>query len=137
MNKEVVSFGSMRADHRHWNASELRWQADINEWQKDHEQAQSQLSELQRLVQLHGEALQSHAKAIEQCQQDQSEHDRAMSGYGTGENDERHEEVLAGKHLAQAKQLELQSEAHERIKKHHYTVIAGLGMLRSAIDMPV
>ena len=137
MKNEIVTFGSMRADHRHWNVRQLKWQADVNEWQKDHEQAQLQLAELQRLIELHGEALESHGKAIEQRQQDQLEHDRAISGYGTGENDERHEEILAEKHLVQAKQLEVQSESHERIKKHHHTVVAQLRMLRSAIDMPL
>ena len=57
-----------------------------------------------------------------------------MSGYGTGENDERHEEVLADQHVERAKQHESQSKAHERIKKHHHTVMAQLSVLKAAIE---
>ncbi len=62
------------------------------------------------------------------------DHDRAMSEYQDQGAGERLQEKMASKHRELAERHKTQHEAHERIKKHHHTVIAQLAMLRSAIE---
>jgi hypothetical protein len=134
MKQETINFERMQADHRQWDYEQLRWRSDIETWQRDHELALSQLSKLQEFICQHGEALQSHAEALEQLDQGLRDHHRAMSEYEIHGEGERLQETLATEHGMHAEQHHTQHEVHERVKKHHHTVMAHLAMLKAAFE---
>ena len=47
------------------------------------------------------------------------------------------QEAMRANHSQQAERQARQREAHERIKKHHHTVMAHLTMLKAAIEAAV
>ena len=134
MKQEVVTVASMQSDHRQWDYEHSNWRADIEHWQREHESALSQLAKLQELIRQHGEALHWHTNALEQHQQSLRNHKRAMSVYQTQGGGERLQETLAETHGEHAQRHKTQQVAHERIKKHHHTVMAHLTMLKTAIE---
>ncbi|WP_182868156.1 hypothetical protein [Stieleria mannarensis] len=134
MATEVSTFATMRADHRHWDHDHTNWLQDIAQWQQEHQQAVAQLKQMEELIRMHGEAVQNHAEVIEQHQCVERKHDQAMFGYVTGASNEHDEEAFAEEHARRARQHETQSQAHERIKKHHHTVMAQLSLLKQAME---
>ena len=134
MNQEILTFPGMETDHRQWDHVHSTWRVDIERWQRDHKLAVSQLAKLQEMLRQHGEALESHEQTIERHQQDLRDHDRAMSEYRSQGVGEILQEKLASKHRELAERHETQYEAHVRIRKHHYTVMARLAKLEAAIE---
>jgi len=134
MNEELLTFPGMQADHRQWDYVHSTWRVDIDRWKKEHESGLSQLAKLQEMIRQHGEALESHAQAIERHQQGLRDHGRAMSEYQNQGAGKPVQETMADKHRELAGHHTTQHEAHERIKKHHHTVMAHLTALTTAIE---
>ena len=134
MTQEILTFPCMQADQRQWDYVHSTWCVDIECWQREHESALSQLAKLQEMLRLHGEALGSHARAVEGHQQGLQDHGQAMSEYQNQGAGETLQETMASKHRELAERQRTQHEAHERIKKHHHTVMAHVTMLKAAIE---
>ena len=134
MNQEVVTFSDMQSDHRQWDYIHSTWRADVDRWQREHESALSQLAKLEEMIRQHGEALESHSQAIARHQQHLRDHNRAMSEYQHQGAGEPMQKAMASKHRELSGQQKTQHEAHERIKKHHHTVMANLALLKAAIE---
>ena len=60
-------------------------------------------------------------------------HSKSSDYQNLGEG-ERVQVAMANDHGEHAEQHNTQNEAHERIKKHHHTVMAQLAMLTTAIE---
>jgi hypothetical protein len=134
MEQEVVTYPGMQADHRQWDYIHSTWRVDIERWRGEHEASLLQLAKLQEMIRQHGEALESHAKAIERHQESLRDHGRAMSSYQGHGAGEPLQETMASKHRENAERHEMHRDAHERIKKHHHTVMAHLTMLKTALE---
>ena len=133
MNREPSTLEDMQADHRQWDHVHSTWRVDIGRWRTEHESALSELAKLQEIIRQHGDALDAHAKTIERHQQEPRDHERAMAELKR-EGGEQLQEAMRKEHCEHAEQHNGQRAAHERIKKHHHTVMAHLTMLRAAIE---
>jgi len=133
MNTESTTLEGMQADHRQWDRVHSTWRVDIEHWKKEHESAVAELMELQEVVRLHGDALDAHAETIERHQSGLRAHGRAMAEPHLDVHGQLHESLKKA-HREHAEKHDGQRSAHERIKKHHHTVMAHLKMLRTALD---
>jgi hypothetical protein len=134
MTQELLTFPGMQGDHRQWDYVHSTWRADVERWQREHESALSQLAKLEEMIRQHGRALESHAQAIEHHQQGLRDHGRAMAEFQKPGGGEPVQNAMASKHRELTGQHRTQHEAHERIKKHHHTVMAHVTMLKAAIE---
>ena len=132
MKNEMYTFPDMQADYRLWDHAHSIWRIDNEGWRGEHETALLQLAKLHQVVRQHGKSLESHAQAIEDHQKDLRDQDRAMSEYQN--QGEPLQETMVSKHLELAERYKMQHKAHERIKKHHHSVMAHVMMLRAAIE---
>jgi phosphohistidine phosphatase SixA len=110
------------------------WRTDVERWKREHQSALSELTTLQEMIRQHGEALEAHAKMIEDHQRSLRDHGRAMSEYEHHGTAERLQEALAGKHRELAHEHLTNRDAHQRIGKHHQTVMARLAAVQAALE---
>ena len=110
------------------------WRVDIERWRGEHESALSKFVKLEEMIRQHGESLESHAQAVERQQEGLRDHGRAMAEYQHQGAGERLQETMAVKHREHAQRHKTVHEAHERMKKHHHTVMAHLRALQAAIE---
>mgnify|MGYP001034689609 CR=1 FL=1 len=134
MNQPVLTFPAVEADYRQWDYVHSTWRVDIERWRREHESALAQLAKLQEIIRLHGDALNSHAEAVERHHQSLQDNARAMSEYQSQGGGEGVQQRMASHHNELAEQHEAQRDAHERIKKYHHTVMAHLATMKTAID---
>ncbi len=134
MNEHVTIAAHAQTDHHQWDFEHTHWRADIENWQREHESSLLELTKLQEFIRRHGEALASHAAALEQHDQRLRDHHRAMSELETRGGGEPMQATLAEEHRDCADRQQIQRQAHERIAKHHHTVMAHLKMLEVAIE---
>ena len=133
MIKQPSTLEDMQADHRQWDYVHLAWRVDIASWRREHELALSELAKLEEVVHQHGDALDAHAEAMERQQDSLRDHERAIAEFKR-EGGGQLQKAMRNEHREHAELHNVQRAAHERMKKHHHTVVAHLTMLRAAID---
>lgn len=134
MNAQVLTFAGMHADHRLWQSEHALWRDDLESWQSQHKTALEQLAALEQMIRNHGEALDCHAEDIQRIEHSLREHEKAMAAFQREGTNAEVQEPMLKNHRQQAERQSRQRAAHERIKKHHHTVMAHVMMLKSAIE---
>lgn len=132
--KTVTSFSNMHTDHQQWQKEHQTWRNEIDHWRKGHTAVLSVLAELQDAIRRHEEALANHVQEIEQIALGLDEHEQSMHAYecqGTGLEQQ---EPMTKSHQLQEDRQIYQRNVHERIKRHHHTVMTQLAMLKAALD---
>lgn len=131
MAEKIATIETMRADHQTWLAAHAQWRRDVERWQAEHLAAVTRLAELQNMVRGHGECLEEHARAFRQAEEATTAHEREIAEFMSGTGD-KPQDVAANRHQEQEGVFSRQQDAHERIKKHHQTVMAQLQALETA-----
>lgn len=132
----ISTNAEMHAEHRLWSSEHAMWRDDIELWRKEHQQVLADLTRLVQVLKTHDHALAAHLSDINTHQAAEQTHERALAGSSPGNATENLAE-MAAKHQAEAYHHRQQREAHERIKKHHHSVIARCSMLFKAIPDPM
>jgi hypothetical protein len=132
----TVTHTTMHSDHKQWLNENDMSRCDIAAWQKEFKKAAADLKAIESALQEHEESLQVHAAAIRLREQELAAHEHALVEYERGETGV---ELIS---LAQAHDKETakhtqQHDAHERIKRHHHTVMAQVSMLHKAVAKPM
>lgn len=126
----------MHADHNHWNNELSLWEDDIEIWQMEINKALGELDYLKSTLQEHGKALQAHADAMRLHREHLAKHEKALADYEKGETVEELI-AMAPDHQKEGAKHGQERGAHERIKKHHHTMIAQFSLLLKAMAQPI
>jgi hypothetical protein len=128
----TVTHATMHHDHTQWLSENDMWRCDISAWQEEFRKAAADLKEIEATLKEHEKALQVHAAAIRLRGQELASHEHALAEYERGETGT--ELIpLAQAHDKEAAKHTQQHDAHERIKRHHHTVMAQVSMLHKAV----
>lgn len=123
-------------DHIIWKAEIRQWHDDVELWANELTQAEAQLKDLEQALKAHREALSAHASATRDREQATNKHESAIAAYEAGETGEALP-AMAVAHEREAESQGLQRNAHERIRRHHLSIIANWRLLLKAIDRPM
>jgi len=125
----------MHDDHNHWLSDHSMWRDDLALWQGELDQAFEGLKQLEKALGSHREALQEHLKTIDIQEKGLRKHEHALADYqrgGLGAD----LKPMAEAHKQRAEKQKKHSAAHERLKKHHHTLMAHWSLLlRSLTEM--
>lgn len=123
----------LHRDHILWRAEVRQWQDDIELWRNELEKAEAQLKELENALKAHREALSAHASAIQAREHATNAHETAIAAWESGETGEELPAMAIG-HQHESENQALQRSAHDRIRRHHHTVVANWSLLLKAIQ---
>ena len=126
----------MHFEHKQLLNEIALWQEQLTYWRKELREATAEIDRLKASLKCHDEALQKHAEHLEcECTRLQ-EHEHALVEYergGTGQE----LIALAQKHTNElARQLNRRA-VHERIKRHHHSLMAQWRLLFDALTKPM
>lgn len=128
----VVDHAQMHRDHCQLRSEDDLWRLEIAAWQRELQAAVEDLSKLEAALKDHEKALQVHAGAIRICECEAGEHEHALAAFEKGGGGEELID-MAKAHQAEISQHELRRGVHERIKRHHHSMMAQWNMLVKAI----
>lgn len=121
-------------DHIIWKSEVNQWSNDVELWNNELEKVEAQLNDLEFALKAHREALSAHGSAIQAREQAMNSHDTAIVSLDSGETGE----VLPPiGHQRESERQAQQRSAHDRIRRHHHTVIANWSLLLKAIEQPM
>lgn len=133
MPDTVLSAASVQRDRRHWESDISMWRDDVGVWRDLHS---TSLIEPKRLQ----ERLAEHCDAFETRVGQLDAHDKTFRAdvHEVAEACRSGEQSVADSsaqdHVKEAEQPKHLGDSHDRIQKHHHTVIAHVGVLRAALD---
>ncbi|MCA9137574.1 MAG: hypothetical protein KDB00_12470 [Planctomycetales bacterium] len=133
MAETMTSSASVHADHRQWESDLSMWRDDVDRWGKDHEKALVDLQLVQQRLSDHCQAMAAHVNQFDTHEEHVRAHEHNVaetcrSNEGSGE------ESFVHGHTEEATRHQQLRDAHERMKKHHHTVIAHIAGLKAAFD---
>lgn len=126
----------MHADHTHWNTELSLGEDDIGIWQMKIDKALGELDYLRSALQDQRKALEAHADAMRLHREHLAKHEKALAEYEKGEPVEELI-AMAPDHQKEGAKHGQERNAHERIKKHHHTMIAQFSLLLKALAKPL
>ncbi|HVX63053.1 MAG TPA: hypothetical protein VHC19_20695 [Pirellulales bacterium] len=129
----VQTHNEMHSDHRLWDSEATLWEDDIQIWEGELNAALAEMKQLEEVLAEHRKGLESHAEAIRAARADRATHEHALAKYEHGETGE-DLVVLAQKHEAEAEHRAELRQTHERVKRHHHTVMAHWRLLFKALS---
>ena len=103
-----------RADHREHTA----WLADCGHWRSEHRQTLATLAKVQANILEQESALESHAALVQSHEMHLQKY--RLTGYEPGDADY---ELLEEEHADFLQTHEAAKAAHERLKKHHVSIL--------------
>jgi hypothetical protein len=108
------------------------WRDDLVIWEREIEQALADSKQLEDALRAHRKALQDHLEATGAQEQTLYKHERALAEYERGGPGE---DLLpmAKVHKENAEKHAKHAAAHERLKRHHHTVMAHWSLLLEAL----
>ena len=127
-----TSHALMHREHRQWLSEDELWRGDIASWQNELKAALADLAQVEKALREHEKALEVHAAAIRCYEQDAAAHEHLLAEYEQGDMGEKLI-ALVQAHQKGADKHSQQRVAHERIKKHHHTVIARCNLLLKSL----
>lgn len=119
-------------DHIVWKAEVSQWRDDIELWKNELTQAEAQLKDLELALKAHREALAAHESAIQDREAATNRHELAIAAWEAGETGE-DLPAMAVAHEQEIKTQDLQRNAHDRIRRHHHSVMANWSLFMKAI----
>jgi hypothetical protein len=108
------------------------WRLEIAAWQQELETAVKELGTLKAALKDHENALQTHAAAIRAYEGDAGEHEHALAAFEQGGSGGELID-MAKTHGEEVSQHTLRRQAHERIKRHHHSMMAQWNLLVKAM----
>lgn len=120
--------------HSHviWKAELGLWHDEVALWKKEIADAELHLRDLERALKVHREALEAHSLSVHNRTLHTNQHESAIAAYEAGETGE-DLPAMAVAHDREAKSQDLQRKAHERVRRHHHSVMANWSLLLKAI----
>jgi septal ring factor EnvC (AmiA/AmiB activator) len=109
------------SDHKHWLSEIERWEGYVQTW---NQQQAALAREIETLLADHGRQLKEHAQAVVSLKRGIVECERMIAG---GKCDARE---AARRHSREAGLHDEQRNIHERLKRTHHTLMAGLALLK-------
>ncbi len=127
---------NLHHDHVVWKSEVGQWRDDIELWEDELNKAVSQLQELEKTLKDHRNALSAHASAICEREQATNAHELAIAAWEAGETGEELP-AMAVQHQTEADKQARQRSAHDRIRRHHHSVMANWSLLLKAMSHPM
>ncbi|HVW37617.1 MAG TPA: hypothetical protein VHB99_09945 [Pirellulales bacterium] len=128
----VLNHTEMHSDHRQWASEDSLWEDDVHMWQGELDQAAAEIKKLESAFAEHRKSLESHVQAIRDYRASAERHERSLAEYERGEKGE-DLIALAQAHAKEAEKQRHRRETHERVKRHHHTMLAHWRLLCKAI----
>jgi hypothetical protein len=122
----------MHRDHCQLRSEDDLWWLEIAAWQQELQSALKDLSKLEAALKDHEKSLEIHAAAIRSYEQDVGEHEHALAAFEQGGSGGELVD-LAKAHGDEISQHQRRRQAHERIKRHHHSMMAQWNLLLRAI----
>jgi septal ring factor EnvC (AmiA/AmiB activator) len=110
------------------------WWEDIEAWRQQHAQAVQALDDIQDALAGLRQALDSHTEEIQRIEHSLHDHERGLAAFVHEGNGAEVQEPMMKNHRQQIFRHACQREAHERIKRHHHTVMAHILTLKTTTD---
>lgn len=129
----VLTHSEMHSDHRQWSSEETLWEDDIQIWEGELDAALGDIKQLAEVIGEHRKCLEAHGDAVRAARAHRAKHEHALAEYERGETGE-DLVVLAQKHEEEGAKHCEQRQAHERVKRHHHTVMAHWRLLLKALS---
>lgn len=126
----------MHFEHKQLMNEFALWQEQVNHWRQEFRGALAEIERLKSSLKSHDDALQKHAEELDrECTRLQG-HEQALVDFERGGSGQ---ELIA---LAQDHTKELSSQlnrraVHERIKRHHHSLMAQWRLLFDALSKPM
>jgi len=127
----------MHRDHKQWAAEIAMWHDDMTLWEQEYQKALAQLSPLETALRQYAEALRDHKERTRAHEERLKVHEHALGEFERGnEIEDLKLLALAKAHRDEAERHARQRGIHERLKKHHYTMLAHWSLLFKQIIAP-
>lgn len=123
-------------DHIVWKAEAAQWRDDMTIWQNELSLAEEHLRSVQEALAKHRDALTAHALLILQRAQAANRHELALAAYESGETGA-DLPAMAVEHQQESLHQQQQRAAHDRIRRHHLSMIAACSLLQKAVQNPM
>jgi hypothetical protein len=133
------SHADMHAEHRRWLDDEALWRDELAVWHKELEAALAGLKQTDAGLQDHRSGLEAHGEDLRTEAEALAGHETALAEFEHGSVRGGGEELirLAKAHRDAAARHARRRNAHERLKRHHHTVMARAARLGKALAGPV
>jgi hypothetical protein len=128
-----LSHAEMHSDHQQWTSKETLWEDEARIWLKEIDTALADAKRLETILSNHRKAMEAHFENVRGLRQTRGGHERALADYEKGG---RGEDLIAmaPKHEQEAEKHYQLYQAHERVKRHHYTALAYWQLLLKALS---
>jgi len=134
MSEQTVTINdeSMHHDHRQWESDVSMWRDDIDLWEQGHQNALKELKRIDERLAEQAEALESHVDQLDSHAANTLQHEHAVAAECHDHAEPTPNSIA--EHLKEATAHQHLRDAHERLKKHHHTVMAHIAMLKATLD---
>jgi hypothetical protein len=122
----------MHSEHRQWLSDNALWRDEAVLWQNEIDNALKEMKKLEDALRDHRKELNNHLATISAEEKIVAEHECALADFekgGPGDS----LVSMARTHKQTADNHSQQRQAHERLKKHHHTVIAYWSLLLKSL----
>lgn len=126
----------MHCDHQHRLNEIGLWQEQLNHWRGELQESLRNMERLQTALTCHEQALQKHAQELDHDCTSLHEHEHALAEFERGETG-MDLVSLAQKHRDERSRQDERRAVHERIKKHHHSLMAQWHLLFGALTKPM
>jgi hypothetical protein len=124
----------MHVEHLQWQTDVSLWKDELDLWRKELTRATDDVRRAEQALEAHAQSLDRHTLQLLKEEQEVRRHERAIAqatGDGQGQL------VLPpSNHTAEADRHRKARDAHERLKRHHHTILARMSLLLKAIAEP-
>jgi hypothetical protein len=126
----------MHCEHKQQRNELALWQEYLGHWQGELEAAIGDLDRLRKSLQCHETALKEHGAALGRQREQIDKHEHALAEWERG-GTEPGLISQAKEHQNETKHHRELREIHERIKKHHHTLLGNWRLLCDATTRPM
>lgn len=124
---------TMKIEHQLWNKEHSAWRSDTKSWRGDIKAMIAELSDIKAMLKEHDAALQSHLATIGEHEKQERKHEEALKVKSIIGESKKSEGPFVEIHAKESQAHDLQRDAHERMKKHQYTIVGRWGLVRDAL----
>jgi len=131
----TINDESMHHDHRQWESDVAMWRDDIGIWERGHQNALKELNRIAERLTEHNASLESHVDQLDSHEANTLQHEHTVSAECRDHTEPSPHSM--SDHAKEAAQHQRLRDAHERMKKHHHTVMAHISMLKATLDSAI
>lgn len=126
----------MHIDHKHQLNELALWQESLGLWHAELAMALRDIDRLKGALESHDKALREHAAELDQAVEQINRHEHALAQHERGET-EPALIAMVQEHRDNMARRQAMQKIHERIKKHHHSLIAQWRLLFDALTKPM